>query len=150
MFDALLGLSFCTLCGFTPNHTRQLSCFACFAKRLLFNLFCMLCYTRPNLKATPKYQPIAWIIFFLFKICVRSKHAKSCNSNNQVIEHCQPIFTLDNGCEGVLMSSMLLTFHVNDIVCQNLNLPHLLSLSKKPFFVYENFKFFTWFINMVQ
>jgi hypothetical protein len=35
------------------------------------------------------------------------------------------------------MSSMLLTFHVNDIVCQNLNLPHLLSLLEKPFFIYE-------------
>jgi hypothetical protein len=47
--------------------------------------------------------------------------------------------------------AMLVTFHVNVIVCQNFNLPHTYCVFFKNFFnEMKAFTFFTWLTNMFQ
>jgi hypothetical protein len=128
-----------TLCGF-----------ACYAKGLLF--ICFACYVvlgqiwkQHFSDERKKHQPIAciWTVKrnnfnFLFNICVRSKHAKSCNSKNQVVEHCQPFFALHNACEGVFN-----VFHASHLPCECHCLSKfefstlIVSLEKPPFWIWK-------------
>jgi len=47
---------------------------------------------------------------------------------------------------------MLVIFHVNVIIYQNFNLPHIyhIKLLKNSFFEMKKFKLITWYPNMVQ